>query len=368
MKRLIFGAMALSVVSAANAAIIYSSTTQTGTRVNANNAGFTGAADLGSQTRINFDDVNIAAATMAGNNSLLLNSVTVGIRRGQGALENNVRVYAAAMNFDGSVAGPVTLLGNQVLPPRTDAGFVTELVTISGLTQTIPAQPAFTAGGLFSTIYIGVQLSADSTAGSSGWRVTNPSATGPNVAGWANLFETAPPTNNFYSFGPTPAPPATYYIELDATPVPGPALNTVSGNLVLQNTGDDGVAGTETIGWVLSDGTNTFSGTFTVDDFGGGAYSLNIPAAAANGNYTLSFDGGTFLQSSFSVTLNGSNLTQAVSLRNGDIDNDGEVGPSDFEAVVAQFGGPGTADVDNDAEVGPSDFETIVANFGLGDE
>jgi hypothetical protein len=146
------------------------------------------------------------------------------------------------------------------------------------------------------------------------------------------------------------------------------ATSTISGNLVLQNTGDDGVAGTETITWVLSDGTNSFTGTFTVDDFGGGAYSFDIPTAAASGPYTLSFDGGTFLKSTFNVTLSGSSLTQAVSLRNGDIDNDAEVGPSDFEAVVAQFGGAGDADVDNDGEVGPSDFETIVANFGLGDE
>jgi hypothetical protein len=43
------------------------------------------------------------------------------------------------------------------------------------------------------------------------------------------------------------------------------------------------------------------------------------------------------------------------------------VGPGDFEAVVSQFGGTGSADVDNDGEVGPGDFEIIVANFGLGD-
>ena len=142
---------------------------------------------------------------------------------------------------------------------------------------------------------------------------------------------------------------------------------TISGNLVLQNTGDDGVAGTETITWTLSNGINSYTSDFTVDDFGGGAYSFNIPSGAANGAYTLSFDGGTFLKSTFNVTLSGSSLTQAVSLRNGDIDNDAEVGPSDFEAVVSQFGAAGDADVDNDGEVGPSDFETIVANFGLGD-
>jgi hypothetical protein len=146
------------------------------------------------------------------------------------------------------------------------------------------------------------------------------------------------------------------------------AVATISGTVTLQNTADDGIAGTETITWTLSDGTNSFTGDFNVDDFGGGAYSFDIPAAAANGAYTLSFDGGTFLKSTFDVTLSGGSLTQEVSLRNGDIDNDAEVGPGDFEAVVAQFGGAGDADVDNDGEVGPADFEIVIANFGLGDE
>ena len=55
----------------------------------------------------------------------------------------------------------------------------------------------------------------------------------------------------------------------------------------------------------------------------------------------------------------------------GDIDRDGEVGPGDFERVVAAFGsGPADAtwdawaDVDFDGEVGPSDFEIVVDNFG----
>lgn len=55
----------------------------------------------------------------------------------------------------------------------------------------------------------------------------------------------------------------------------------------------------------------------------------------------------------------------------GDADRDGEVGPGDFERVVAGFGsGPADptwdawADIDFDGEVGPGDFEIIVANFG----
>jgi hypothetical protein len=57
-------------------------------------------------------------------------------------------------------------------------------------------------------------------------------------------------------------------------------------------------------------------------------------------------------------------------LINGDIDNDGEIGPGDFEAVVNNFGlgGPNVADLDGDGEVGPGDFETVVSGFGLGDD
>ena len=219
------------------------------------------------------------------------------------------------------------------------------------------------------------------------YRVLNTAQSAP--VGWACGDMLNPPVNAFQPTWDTDS--ATGFIrcvtyvsglapEVFAASVPNPDLGvknfgfavttvaTISGNLVLQNTADDGAAGTETITWTLSNGTNSYTSDFTVDDFGGGAYSFNIPSGAANGAYTLSFDGGTFLKSTFNVTLSGSSLTQAVSLRNGDIDSDGEVGPSDFEAVVAQFGGAGDADVDNDGEVGPSDFETIVANFGLGDE
>lgn len=146
-----------------------------------------------------------------------------------------------------------------------------------------------------------------------------------------------------------------------------PAVPKISGFLTLQNTADDGVAANEQIGWTLTNGTNTYNGTIAVADFGGGNYSLNIPAAAPNGPYTIFFKGGTFLGSTYNVNLNGSSISLNASLRNGDVDQDTEVGPGDFELVVAQFGEPGSADLDNNGEVGPSDFEIIVTNFSLGD-
>lgn len=144
----------------------------------------------------------------------------------------------------------------------------------------------------------------------------------------------------------------------------------VSGNMVLIDTSGTGTAGTEAIGYSMTNGTNTYSGTVNVNRLGGGDYSFTVPFSAPDGAYTLRFKGGTFLAKTYNVTLSkiGPDISLAASLLNGDIDQDGEVGPSDFEAVVAQFGGTGAADVDNDDEVGPSDFEIIVANFGLGDE
>jgi hypothetical protein len=83
----------------------------------------------------------------------------------------------------------------------------------------------------------------------------------------------------------------------------------------------------------------------------------------------LRFKGGTFLAKTLNLTLSAANINAGtVNLVNGDIDQDGEVGPGDFEMVVSQFGGTGSADCDNDGEVGPNDFDIIVRNFGLGDE
>jgi hypothetical protein len=145
-------------------------------------------------------------------------------------------------------------------------------------------------------------------------------------------------------------------------------IRRISGNMILENTTGQTEVGTEAINWTLGCGTNTYTGVVNVNQLGGGPYNFEIPLGAPNGAYTLQFKGGTFLSSSYVVNLNGNNITRTIRLRNGDIDQDGEVGPGDFEAVVGQFGGPGSADADNDGEVGPSDFEIVVGNFGLQDQ
>lgn len=145
-------------------------------------------------------------------------------------------------------------------------------------------------------------------------------------------------------------------------------IQRISGDLFLQDTSSGGINYEEQIAWILQKGSIAYTGVVNVNQFGGGSYSFEIPIGAPNGAYTLQFKGGTFLSSTDVVNLNGNNITRTFRLRNGDIDQDGEVGPGDFEAVVGQFGGPGNADADNDGEVGPSDFEIVVANFGLQDQ
>ncbi len=150
-------------------------------------------------------------------------------------------------------------------------------------------------------------------------------------------------------------------------------IRKITGNLALLDTAGTGDPGTETINWTLTSGANTFSGSVIVNHFGGGTYSIDIPIGAANGTYDLRFKGGTFLSSTYPLNLNGTNLSQSVSLRNGDIDQDGYVGFDDFDILSANFGNagnnaPGSADLDNDSFVGFDDFDILSANFGLSDE
>lgn len=104
-----------------------------------------------------------------------------------------------------------------------------------------------------------------------------------------------------------------------------------------------------------------------------GAFTVDAPVLLPN-SYRMRLDFGTFLRrvypsQSQPALTNKFATGQSVVMVNGDIDNNGEVGPSDFETVVNNFGLAGVAgDVDKDGEVGPSDFEIIVSNFGKSDE
>jgi len=91
------------------------------------------------------------------------------------------------------------------------------------------------------------------------------------------------------------------------------------------------------------------------------------------GNVTLKVKGGSWLGRTLQdVTLTNNPVELAqIMLINGDIDQDGEVGSADFDAIVLGFGQSGLAipaDIDGDNEVGSSDYDIVVTNFGASDE
>lgn len=97
--------------------------------------------------------------------------------------------------------------------------------------------------------------------------------------------------------------------------------------------------------------------------------TFRVPTTNTQGRLWIKY--GTFLRQVKPFDAASGNVSGIqFDLINGDIDGDGEVGPSDFEQVVSEFGNPGPniADLDADGEVGPSDFETVVQNFGLADD
>ncbi len=62
-------------------------------------------------------------------------------------------------------------------------------------------------------------------------------------------------------------------------------------------------------------------------------------------------------------------MTRHLSLRNGDVDNSGEVDAADIDAVIAAFGSTGQPieDVDMSGEVDAADIDIVIANFGQTD-
>jgi DNA-binding beta-propeller fold protein YncE len=138
----------------------------------------------------------------------------------------------------------------------------------------------------------------------------------------------------------------------------------------------------------------TITGTVDLDaEFSGGSFpavvelrnpdgSLAEPGVTVNvtdngsfsyttykrGNYKLSIKPSHWLRkgsATFAIGRVGASLPSFFCI-NGDLDGDNEVGPGDFEIVVADFGNsaPTPGDLDGDGETGPSDFEYVVQYFG----
>jgi hypothetical protein len=309
--------------------------------------------------------------------------------------------YLNQLTFGGGTAGVgdfLTLAGTERTVSRIDAVFYTPtaggstradftvklwtgvgpFVSATPLATYVYPDVAITPGALNTYGFGGMSADLGSGATNMGYTITlsdiqggtaglgpviyDPPVIGSSSAIWISDWDGVATGANISAWGFAAPNPNNWGARVWAGSGP-----KISGAIDLLSTVGSG--GTEDITWTLESGANSYTGTVTVADVSSSNYEINIPTGAPNGTYTLKFKGGTFLSDSLEVTLTGASLTgQNVALVNGDIDQDTEVGPGDFEAVVSLFGGPGDADCDNDGEVGPGDFEIVVANFGLGDQ
>lgn len=139
------------------------------------------------------------------------------------------------------------------------------------------------------------------------------------------------------------------------------------------------------------------SGTVTLEDFSasplgqivvaevkdgnGDVQDRRVLALTAAGGYsfystyrgagTVTIKGSKWLARAAAVTVSATPSVVNVSLMNGDVNNDNEVGPADFSLLAAAFGtflgDPGytvASDLNGDEEVGPADFAILASNFG----
>jgi len=116
----------------------------------------------------------------------------------------------------------------------------------------------------------------------------------------------------------------------------------------------------------LRSNTNVHLDTKTALLDSAGNYALSISAPA--GTYKLRAKGTHWLAKQNNAVAVGASGASNINftLVNGDVDGDNEVGSTDFDAVVAEFGNPGVnEDLDGDGEVGSPDFDIVVMNYSL---
>jgi hypothetical protein len=209
--------------SSPDAGILYSNTTETGSRFNPGTGGAT--AGSGVQQDVTFDDIPIPSARLGGATAVDVTKVTVGIRRAGNAPATDINLFwsSATTNVvdpDTELDVPYNVIGTQSLLPRSAAAFITEQVVFGdGSTTLFTAPLNSTLFNGFGTFLLGLQFSNGDTL--NGWRLTSGADVNGNVM-W--IYDTdVTPEEGAYNFGAAPNPAATFYITVEGSPVPEPA-------------------------------------------------------------------------------------------------------------------------------------------------
>ncbi len=206
-----------------DAAVLYSHTTETGSRFNPGTGG--DPLGVGVQQDVTFDDIPIPNARLAGLTSVDITKITVGIRRAGTAPATDINLFFATATTivtppDTELDLPYSPVGTVSLLPRSTTSFITELVTFGNGTDTlfnVPLNTTILPG--FGTFMLGLQFSnADNL---NGWRLTSGPDTNANVM-WIHDTDLTDPEGSF-NFGAPPNPAASFYIVIEGNPVPEPA-------------------------------------------------------------------------------------------------------------------------------------------------
>lgn len=214
------GSIGLS--SLANAAVIFTAGTETGSRYNpqANAAlpgGFTAA-----------NTIAFTSCVFTGSNtSVILDRLTFGIRQLGGAPTVDARVFVAQMTGDGTLdSSSVQDLG--LLSVGAASASATTLVSLnlSGLKLSMTDLAPANNPGL-SGFYVGLRFEgANAASNLNGWRITN----APSLGLAFNNFAAYDPTTASLDYFAFPAPTQSYmYVNVDGTLVPAPGALALLG-------------------------------------------------------------------------------------------------------------------------------------------
>lgn len=149
----------------------------------------------------------------------------------------------------------------------------------------------------------------------------------------------------------------------DAVVVTIGSTPTVTGTLVLQNVGASAYP-TSVLFEYRTPGTSNvvFSSNGAIGS--GGAFTIPSPPTA--GSYDLAVKYSHWLRRKIAVNTSAGNVTGVVlSLRNGDLDGDNEIGIGDYAQLSSNYGGTGAGDLNHDGVVDIADYAILSSNYGL---
>jgi hypothetical protein len=212
----------LGMSSLAGASLVYGGGTETGSRFNPGQPGV-------------ITYMNCFTAAGASDAQLLLDSISVGIRRGPTAgflTSVGINIYAAEMTYDAATQtygrGENFLVYSSKLGADASAAFVTQQVgtgPLSGITLNLERTSNAGLGGF----WVGVEFFGPNAANANnGWRVTNAPTTGASINAFGMFnYNASGAFQAFFTLGA--GAPSRFMVDVNGTLVPAPGALALLG-------------------------------------------------------------------------------------------------------------------------------------------